>query len=188
MPPWKMEQRDYLRKRLSKRSFFAVWAAATPPFASFRTWSTVTSSHSAQLELPAAPLASSGFARYPPMSIARSRVRYRLVGVMLFNIEGGPFEGKCFHQGFRRKARFKSLRGKEQSISDGLVHIRQPDGGEGQLRERLFTLLPQFRRSAHLRNRVVRDRPSISSSYGEDASLVAIDGDTLRGSLLISLF
>ena len=99
-----------------------------------------------------------------------------------FNIEAAHSKASAF-MGFRRKARFKSLRGKEQSISDGLVHIRQPDGRERKLRERLFTLLPQFRRSAHLRNRVVRDRPSISSSYqGEDASLVAIDGDSFRGS------
>jgi hypothetical protein len=40
--------------------------------------------------------------------------------------------------------------------------------------------IPSLGASSH---RVVRDRPSISSSYqGEDASLVAIDGDTLRGS------
>jgi hypothetical protein len=39
-----------------------------------------------------------------------------------------------------------------------------------------------------LRNRVVRDRPSISSSYqGEDASLLAIDGGTLLHAALISL-
>jgi hypothetical protein len=50
-----------------------------------------------------------------------------------------------------------------------------------KLRERFFTLVPQFRCSPHLRNRMVCDWPSISSSkHGEDASLVAIDRDARR--------